>query len=394
MKPFTVGSIPALSFGAGSFGHLTDSLGSNPGRGIAIVTGARSFHAGSAWADVQNATNRWGTVTDFALGGEPSPEFIDKAAEILRSEPPECVVAIGGGSAIDAGKAIAAMVRSTGSVVEYLEGVGDKKPDGNTVPVIAVPTTSGTGSEATKNAVISRVGEGGFKKSLRHDNYIPSKVYLDPQLIVGCPHQVTAFSGLDAITQLLEAYVSTGAGNVTDQFAIEGLRLAGKSFPRLARGEEGVELRADMALAAYYSGIALANAGLGVVHGLASPLGAKYPAPHGAVCGTLVAAATDIIIRRLEVADESGEEDALYGLEKYAAAAVAVTGVDKGTSRANREHLVQVLNHWIEESKVPPLSTYGMSRDDVPAIAETGGLKNTPVALDKGDVEEILERRL
>jgi alcohol dehydrogenase class IV len=295
---------------------------------------------------------------------------------------------------LDAGKAIAAMVGVEGSVQEYLEGVGSKPPPGVTVPLYAVPTTSGTGSEATKNAVISRIGKNGFKKSLRHDNYIPARACIDPALIVGCPLPVTRYAGLDAITQLLEAYVSSGASNVSDLFALEGLRLAGSAFPALAGGEEGEDLRGAMGLAAYYSGIALANAGLGVVHGLASPIGALFPAPHGAVCGSLVAEATRIVIDKLEQGEAAGEDNMRHGLERYTNAAVAISGENRGNPAENRQGLIECLAEWVELCDVPRLSEFGISADSLPEIAAASGTKSTPVSLDEKAIGEILKSRI
>ena len=396
MKPFSVGAIPALNFGAGSFSSLLASLASNHEGHVVIVTGNHSFRGREQWRDLQKSVASWRRTSEYTVSNEPSPVFVDDAASDLRTDPPDLVVAVGGGSVIDAAKAIAAMVCADGSVTDYLEGVGDRMPSGVTVPVTAVPTTAGTGSEATKNAVISQVGPDGFKKSLRHENYIPKAVFIDPELATGCPLGVTRYAGLDAITQLLEAYVSSGAGNATAVLALEGLRLAGLCFPALASGEDSTDLRAGMALAAYYSGIALANAGLGIVHGMASPLGGAFPAPHGAVCATLLAESTTRVIEALglETSLGKGGVAADQGLCKYARASVALTGEDQGSHAANCVYLVGTLRRWVDECEVPTLSEYGMSAADIKTIASQSGLKNTPAHLGVGDIEAILKARL
>jgi alcohol dehydrogenase class IV len=396
MRPFTIGAIPSLEFGEGVFSDFLISLAAGEKGHLVVVTGGHSFRASKRWRELKVSAGSLRRVSEFSVAGEPSPGLVDGAVAGLRADPPDLVVAIGGGSTIDAGKAIAAMVCADGSVKDYLEGVGDREPSGETIPVVAIPTTSGTGSEATKNAVISHVGANGYKKSLRHDNYVPQKVYIDPELTIGCPLEVTRYAGLDAITQLLEAYVSTDAGNVTDIYAIEGLRLAGLSFPALASGSDTIELRASMALAAYYSGIALAHAGLGIVHGLASPLGAAYPAPHGAVCGTLLAEATATVIGALEREAPLGENGvtASEGLSKYAKAGATLGGKDLGSPGANTRYLVDLLYRWVDECEVPALSAHGMRGDDISTIALKGGPKNTPASLGLSDIEAILRARL
>jgi alcohol dehydrogenase class IV len=326
---------------------------------------------------------------DYRSSGEPSPEFVDATTGDLRSDPPQAVVAVGGGSVIDAGKAVSAMLAEDGSVVEYLEGVGTRSPGGHKVPFIAVPTTSGTGSEATKNAVISSVGPNGFKKSLRHDNYVPDMAFVDPELIRSCPPDVTAASGMDAITQLLEAYLSTKSTPFTDALAESGLAAAGRGYENaVEHGDKDLDARAEMAYAAYLSGVTLANAGLGVVHGIASPVGARFPAPHGVVCGTLIAEATRLSVAWLR------ERGASSALAKYARAAELLTATTYAGSEEACDALAERLSEWTVRFGIPRLGEYGVGTADARDIARASGLKNNPAQLGEDDLARLIEARI
>jgi len=247
-------------------------------------------------------------------------------------------VGIGGGSALDAAKAIAGLLRVGDSVMDYLEGVGPEKPyTGPAVPFIAVPTTAGTGSEATKNAVLSRHGRDGFKKSFRDERLVAQHALVDPDLLIGCPPELIAANGMDALTQLVESWTSLRANPFTDALALSGLEAARDAllpWYENAGGPADITeaARSRMAYASLISGITLAQVGLGAVHGLASPLGAFFPIPHGVVCGTLLAEATDINIRAMRERDRHNPALARYarlaeillGLERASAAAAPV----------------------------------------------------------------------
>lgn len=414
MTSFTFGRTPTLYLGAGRLAYLPEFLAAHRATRIALVTGARSFRASERFERLAHELHRNGiSVRDFSVAGEPTPELVDEAVAQLRDRLPDAVVAIGGGSVIDGGKAISAMVMEEGSVVDYLEEVGSRSPTGKKLPFVALPTTAGTGSEATRNAVMSRPGAGGFKKSLRHENYVPDVAIIDPKLALDCPPGVTAASGLDAITQLLEGYVSAGASPLTDALARSGLRSAGASFERVAR-EEGGDLgaRAQMGYAAFLSGVVLANAGLGVVHGIASPLGGRVPVPHGVVCGTLLAEATRVNIERLSHAAASEEEAARAGaaeggggatpegspaavaLSKYADAGALLTGRDAGSIPANCDQLVSLLQRWIDELQIPRLAAYGISQQTLREVARQSGVKGGPVKLSADEIYAIMAARL
>lgn len=329
---------------------------------------------------------------------EPTPAVVEAIAELENPEhaesgnwaTAEAVVAIGGGSALDTGKALSAALKHPHPISRYLEGVGTEKPTGAKIPFVAVPTTAGTGTEATKNAVLSDVGEDGFKKSLRHDRFIPDVAVVDPLLQMLCPREVTAASGMDAIAQLLEAYTSTTANPLTDALALDGLASAGRSFIRVVEhGETDVDARAGMAYAAHLSGRCLSNAGLGAVHGLAGPAGAHSAAPHGAFCGILLAPAIEMIVERLV-----RRRDSAGTLGKLAAAGRALTGREAASTEAHIQMLVDRLSEFARIGGLPGLHSYGFTESLVQQVAREGDSKSSPVSFDESERAELLNRCL
>lgn len=391
MDTFTIAPIPEIFFGAGFIKRLPDIIAGRGFRSIAVITGGNSFTDSIFWQELTESFSR-GKIRFFHYRstGETSPEKVDEIARDLRNRNIDVVVAIGGGTVMDTGKAVSAMLCMTGSIVEYLEGVGTKEPTGKRKSLICLPTTSGTGSEVTKNAVITRTGQNGFKKSLRHNGYIPDTAIIDPELIQRCPVDLTVSTGLDAITQLLESYVSSKSNPFTDNLALQGLQLAGRSLPKLIDNGDDPDARGEMAYAAYLSGITLANAGLGVVHGAASVLGAIKSIPHGVVCGTLLGTATEIIVDRLKEGDSSSKQYLL----KYAEAGSALTGNSCNTPESNCSSLITTLNTWVEEFGVSRLSGYGFTEKDLLDAAEITGLKNTPCRLEPKDIFSMFLSRL
>jgi alcohol dehydrogenase class IV len=289
------------------------------------------------------------------------------------------------------------MLRHEGGVAEYLEGVGEKEPAGQRVPFIAAPTTAGTGSEATKNAVISRTGPAGFKKSLRHTAFVPDAAILDPQLSRACPPETTAASGIDAVTQLLEAYTSSAGTPFTSMCALEGLSRAGKWLERAVEQGDELEGRAQMAYAAYLSGVALASAGLGVVHGAAGVLGGMRSIPHGVVCGTLLGEATRRVLAELQSragGDEADSETAAAALTRYTRAAAALTGTHEGDPEELREGMLRLFENWIGRFGLARLGSYGFTREELQSAAAKIKMKQTPASLAEGEVFEMLSARL
>ena len=325
----------------------------------------------------------------FSVAGEPTVQLIREGTEFARAVEAQVVIGIGGGSVLDASKAIAAMAANPGDVVEYLEVVGKGLPlTQRPLPCIAVPTTAGTGSEATRNAVLGSPADG-VKASLRHPWMLPRVAIVDPDMSLGLPAAITASTGLDAITQLIEPYVCRKANPFTDALALEGLRMAVRSLPRAFAHPRDAEARAGMACAALMSGIALANAGLGVVHGLAAAVGGAFPAPHGAVCAALLPHGMAANIRALRAdAAENGV------LERFATIARIVTG----SAHAMPEDGPVALARLVRDLRIPGLGTYGVAMRDLDGLcakaARAGSMKANPVEWSASQLREVLEPAL
>ena len=396
LPAFSIARPPRIVFGEGTLATVPAEAAAF-GTTALIVTGARSFRATDRWAALMAGLRGRGLdVIDLAVAGEPSPELIDDAVRDLRGRGIEVVIAIGGGSALDAGKAIAGLLGPGNSVLDHLEGVGPEKPyRGPATPLVAVPTTAGTGSEATKNAVLSRQGAEGFKKSFRDEKLVAQVAIVDPTLLASCPPEVIAANGMDAFTQLLESLTSLKANPLTDALAWSGLEAFAEGFFPAWRGGESEAARAGrarLAYAALISGICLAQTGLGAVHGLASPLGAFFPIPHGVCCGTLVAAATAVNLAALKArAPESP------ALAKYARVATLLAGRDFATTEEAGAGLVALLDDWTERLALPRLGAFGLAADAVArVVAESRGssMKTNPIVLADGEITTIVRARL
>ena len=393
IQSFNFTSIPKIIFGPGKLKELFQII-PEFGNKVLIVTGSHSLRNSGVWAKIESLSKEHGIeLLHLAVSGEPSPEIVDNAVNEFKAQNLGLIVGIGGGSIIDTGKAISAMIKKNDSIREYLEGVGNKVHDGEKLPYIAIPTTSGTGSEATKNAVISEVGPKGFKKSLRHDNLIPNLAIIDPELMVSCPSSVTAACGLDAFTQLLESYVSTASNPLTDALALDGIQhVKDALIPATSDSASDINIRSKMAYGALISGITLANAGLGVIHGFASSIGGEYNIPHGVVCGTLLAEATRKNIEKLKQVGKEGE----IALKKFAKVGELLTDKSHPPKEVlkNAEHLVQILDDWTSELRLSRLSKFGVNEHEIEHLAETTSQKNNPVILKKMDLVYILKSRL
>jgi alcohol dehydrogenase class IV len=386
---FTFSGIPGIHFGAGSI-SLLPTLISRYGKKVLLVLGSRSFQHSAHWEKLQSdfLSNK---INYFIanIPNEPTPQLIDQAVNRYRKEHIDVVVSIGGGSVLDAGKAISAMLTKDDSITGYLEGVGNKVHDGLKIPFIALPTTSGTGSEATKNAVICEHGPSGFKKSLRHDNLIPDQAVVDPELTLSCPRHITARCGLDAFSQLLEAYTSTKASIITDSLALPALRCVSQSLIKACNDGQDIIARTEMAYASMISGIVLANAGLGLIHGLAGTIGGLYDMPHGGTCGTLLG-----VINRLNINEliRKGKES-VY-LDKYSEAGKIFCPAGDKSTEYYALSFADKLDELVASLSIPRFSEYDIAEPDIDKILSLSGHKNNPVKLTPGQIKKALIERL
>ncbi len=392
LGPFVFSGLPRLHFGAGSVAQLP-ALAERFGSRVLFVSGGASLDGNGRRASLVSAWRAAGLeVHEACVAGEPSPDFVDETVRACRGRGIDVVIAVGGGSVMDAGKAVSAMLPHGHSVVEHLEGLPGSRPhDGIKVPFIAVPTTAGTGSEASKNAVLSRIGPGGFKRSIRHDNLVPDVAVLDPELTLACPPAVTAACGADAFTQLLEGFVSPRSSPLTDALARDGMeRIASALLAVHGPAAHDIEARGAMLYGAFLSGVVLAQAGLGIVHGLAGPIGARYAAPHGAVCGTLLAPAVAANIAALEAREPSSP-----ALAKYAR--VGRMMAESGQVVPSNDplgDLVRTLESWSERLLLPRLSSFGLDAAAADELAARPDMKQNPVSLTSGEVKAVLHARL
>jgi alcohol dehydrogenase len=385
--PFSFSAPRTIHFGAGVVSRLAPVL-SGFGKNVLLVRGKRPEAA-----DVVRTVCKGDpgfVFFEWEITGEPSPEDVDAAVASCSGKTINVVLAVGGGSVIDGGKAVSAMLPLATSVQAYLEDVGAKKHPGAKVPFVAVPTTAGTGTEATKNAVISSIGPHGFKKSLRHDNFMPEAAIIDPCLTTSCPPGLSAACGMDALSQLLESYVSTKANPMTDALAHSGLRaIADSLVPACTNGTADIAVRSCMSYAALVSGITLANAGLGIVHGFASAIGGLFCVPHGTVCGTLLAACMKKTIERLK---ES--EDGMAHLEKFSRAGMILCGRREASVEKNCGHLIGRLEDLTSGLSIPRLGAYGITPSAIGDICDRTDNKNNPARLDRKDMAAILLERI
>ncbi|MCO5052419.1 MAG: iron-containing alcohol dehydrogenase [Verrucomicrobiae bacterium] len=369
-------------FGAGKLAELGD-LAVGFGSRALLVTGARSTPTRTILSLLQRVGIQ---ATPYAVASEPTIAMVEAGLALGRTTQSDFVIACGGGSVLDTGKAIAALLANAGAVRDYLEIVGSgRKLTRSSRPFIAIPTTSGTGTEVTRNAVLS-VPEQRIKVSLRSALMLPTVALIDPELTYALPPKLTASSGMDALTQLIEPFVCRRANPLTDAICREGIPLAAKSLPQAFHDGTNSVARANLSLASWFGGLALANAGLGAVHGLAGPIGGMFPAPHGAICAALLPHVMAMNIRALERNDASRERyDEVARILTGNASASALAGVD-----------------WVaglvRDLRIPGLSAYGISRrhtaELVAKAAQASSMKANPVALSAAELSAVLSAAL
>lgn len=354
------------------------------GRRALVMTGARSERSAELrrYLDDHHVMH-----TLFAVEGEPTTELVEEGIARARDFGCNVVVGIGGGSVIDAGKAIAAMIANGGDLMEHLEVIGKARPLAlPAAPYIAVPTTAGTGAEVTRNAVLSSAAHR-IKVSLRSPFMLPRLALVDPELTYSMPPALTAATGFDALTQLLEAFVSRDATPLTDGICREGLRRAGRALAAAVADGTDRQAREEMCIASLFGGLALANARLGAVHGIAGPFGGMFPAPHGAVCGRLlpVVAAANITALRKRAPGSPA-------LVRYQEAA----GILTGNTRAEPEAGAEYLRALCARLALPPLSTYGFSPQQISEVVakslSSSSMRGNPVELTAAELKSVLDQ--
>jgi alcohol dehydrogenase class IV len=375
---FEFATATRIVFGPGTAAQA-GTLARDFGRHALVTTGRDAARAGKIIDTLKAAGIR---ATLLPVPGEPDLDIVRNGAATARREQCDMVIGFGGGSALDAGKAIAAMMTNGGDVLDYLEVIGGGKPlAASPAPFIAIPTTAGTGSEVTRNAVLASP-EHRVKVSMRSPLMLAKIALVDPELTWNLPPSITAATGLDALTQVIEPYVSSRANPMTDGLCLEGMTRAARSLRIAVENGGNAAAREDMAIASLFGGLALANAGLGAVHGFAGVIGGMFPAPHGAICAALlphVMAANISALRNKEPANRS--------LARYATVAQLLTG----KANASADDGVEWVRKLVKDLQIPKLARYGIESRDFGTIVDksthASSMKANPLVLSK---EELL----
>jgi alcohol dehydrogenase class IV len=381
MQRFEFATAQRIVFGCGAVAEA-GALAKPLGRRCLLLTG----RTGARAAGLRAALDREGLAPEvFAVPGEPSTGLVSAALARGRAAGCDVVIGCGGGSVLDAAKAVAALLANGGEILDYLEVVGRGLPLVRpSVPFVAIPTTAGTGTEVTRNAVLT-VPECRVKASLRGSGMLPHVALVDPELTLTLPPAVTAATGMDALTQLLEPFVSPRASPMTDCFCREGLRLVGQSLRRAWENGADLARRTEMSLASLLGGLALSNAGLGAVHGLAAPIGGACEAPHGAVCAALLSRVMEANVCALRARLPGSP-----ALGRYAEAARLLTG----RSAATADEGVAWVEDLRQALEIPPLRAYGLAADAVADVvakaARANSMKSNPIGLTAPELTEVL----
>ena len=382
---FEFATATRIIFGAGTLRDI-GPLAKQFGRRVLVVTGRNPNRAEPLLAKLRESDL---TAVIFPVSAEPELETIRAGTALAKREQSELVVGFGGGSAIDAAKAIAAMLANEGELFDYLEVIGQGKAlTRPSAPLIAIPTTAGTGAEVTRNAVLASP-EHRVKVSLRSALMLPRAALVDPELTYDLPPDITAYTGLDALTQLIEPYVCARANPMTDALCVEGLRRAARSLRRAFANGRDVSAREDMAVASLFGGLALANAGLGTVHGFAGPIGGMFSAPHGALCAALLPHVMETNLRALRQREPASEV-----LRRYDEVACWLTG----NPPAKADDGVEWVRALVTDLRIPPLGRYGLGREHTAELVEksakASSMKANPIALTPDELAATLEAAL
>lgn len=380
---FEFATATRIIFGAGSVQQV-EQLTTQLGERAFVVTGRSKERAGIVLHQLKQKA-----VGVFQVSGEPSLEMVAAGVAQARALKCDFVVGIGGGSVIDTGKVIAAMLTNEGELPAYLEVIGQGKPlERPSAPYVALPTTAGTGAEVTKNAVLASK-EHRVKVSMRSFYMFPRIAVVDPELTYSMPPHITAGTGLDALTQLMEAFVSNKANPLTDGFCREGMQRAARSLKTAYEDGTHVVAREDMSVASLLGGLALANAKLGAVHGFAGPLGGLFSAPHGTICARLLP-----YVMESNIAALKHRQDGESGLQKYDEIARILTGRE----HAEAPESVSWIHKLNATLQIPGLARLGLTETDIPIVVakskNASSMMGNPVQLTDNEMETILKKAL
>lgn len=391
MNAFDFFSVPRVAFGRGALERIGELLPSF-GRTVMVVTNSGEPGDGGLvdrlgmLLSAENVESHY-----FRQRGEPTVEDVGQALEIARRESCDVVIGLGGGSAIDAAKAVAGLLTNGGSALDYMEVIGKgQKLTQPSAPWIAVPTTAGTGAEVTRNAVIG-CPEKQFKASLRSEHLMAKIALVDPELGVDVRPEITARSGMDALCQLIESFTSNKAQPITDALALKGVALAAPALPRAFSDGADLEARENMAMAALLSGVTLTNVGLGAVHGFAAPAGANYPIPHGSLCAVLLphVVSANVAAMRAESAEHPG-------LAKYEAIGRALTGDHDLRGESAIEAGVSFLADLVDRLNIPGLREFEFQPErftELVGLAQkASSMRYNPVVLSEDVLVDILHK--
>lgn len=382
---FEFATATRIIFGPGTLKQIGD-IAKELGRRALVVTGRDSRRA----EPLRQSLAAGGVTTSFfPVSGEPDLSTVTKGVAQAKAEQCDLVISFGGGSALDAGKAIAAMLTNPSELLDYLELIGRGRAMPNpAASFIAIPTTAGTGSEVTRNAVLASP-EHKVKVSLRSPHMLPRVALVDPELTYNLPPNITASTGLDALTQLIEPFISTRANPMTDALCREGIRRVARSSRAAFHEGQNPPAREDMSLASLFGGLALANAGLGAVHGFAGPIGGRFPAPHGAICAALLPHVMEINVQALSQRQPKSEP-----LRRYRELAQLLTG----KAQAQAQDGITWVRQLVSELQIPPLRTYGLSRASTAELVaqalKASSMKANPIALTPEELAVTLEAAL
>jgi alcohol dehydrogenase class IV len=382
---FEFATATKIIFGPGSIAEAAPNARSLGNRAL-VVCGSNMNRAAQLFRQMEAQEVE---VVPFQVSGEPDISLATEGVDLARRKSCDVVVGFGGGSVLDTGKAIAAMLTNPGDLMDYLEVIGrGQKINVQSAPYIAISTTAGTGAEVTQNAVLSSP-EHRVKVSMRSPLMLPTLAIVDPELTYSMPPDITASTGLDALTQLIEAFVSTKSNPLTDGICREGIMRAARSLKRAFKNGNDEKARAGMSLASLFSGITLANAGLGAVHGLAGPIGGMFRAPHGVICARLLPYVMEANIRGLQA--QTPESPFLI---RYHEIAKIVTG----NYSAHIEDGLEWIQRLCGTLKVLGLSNYGLTPQDFSSVVQksrqASSMKGNPVTLSNEALAEILKKSL